>query len=81
VPFIAWHDPAGSKLGITYVLKRGASTVTAGQSQVKLAHDDHDQPQGQPQACPHRSYTLTVTVEDIHGQSESEAIALTPMSR
>ena len=24
VPFIAWHDPAGSTLGLTYVMKQGS---------------------------------------------------------
>ena len=31
VPFIAWHDPAGSALGLSYVLKEGSSTVASGQ--------------------------------------------------
>ena len=29
VPFIAWHDPAGSPLGVNYVMKHGSSTVAS----------------------------------------------------
>jgi hypothetical protein len=80
VPFIAWHDPAGTMLGLTYVLKEGASTVAGGQPQVTLARDGTVVFQVTAKPAKNQAYTLTVTVEDDHGQSESHAIALVPVS-
>jgi hypothetical protein len=80
VPFIAWHDPAGSTLGTTYVMKAGTSTVAIGQPQVTLARDDTVTFQVTYEPVKNQAYTLTVAVEDKHGQSESHAIALIPIS-
>jgi hypothetical protein len=80
VPFIAWHDPAGTTLDLTYVVKEGTSTVTIGQPQVTLARDDTVTFQVSSEPVKDHNYTLTVTVEDKHGQSESHVIALIPLS-
>ena len=80
VPFIAWHDPAGSALGLTYVMKQGSSTVAIGQPRVTLARDETVTFQVRFKPVKHQAYTLTVTVEDKHGQSESHVIALIPDS-
>jgi Glycosyl hydrolase catalytic core len=80
VPFIAWHDAAGSALGVTYVMKMGTSTVVTGQPQVTLARDETVTFQVRFTPVKHQAYTLSVTVEDKHGQSESHEIALIPDS-
>ena len=81
VPFIAWHDPAGSALGTTYVMKEGStSTVVVGQPRVTLARDDMVTFQVRFKPVKNQSYALTVTIEDKHGQSESHVIALIPAS-
>jgi hypothetical protein len=80
VPFIAWHDPGGSKLGLTYVMKEGATTVASGDPQVTLARDDTVTFHVGVEPVRQQSYTLSVRVEDIHGQSESHVIALIPAS-
>lgn len=80
VPFIAWHDPAGSALGLTYVMKQGSSTVASGQPRVTLARDETVTFQVKFKPVKHQVYTLSVTVEDKHGQSESHEIALIPNS-
>lgn len=80
VPFIAWHDPAGSTLAVTYVMKKGTSTVAAGQPRVTLARDDTVTFPVTYKPIRNQAYTLTVAVEDTHGQSESHVIALTPLT-
>jgi Cellulase (glycosyl hydrolase family 5) len=80
VPFIAWHDPAGSTLDLTYVMKEGTSTVVTGQPRVTLARDDTVTFQLTFKPVKNQPYTLTVRVEDKHGQSESHLIALIPVS-
>jgi hypothetical protein len=80
VPFIAWHDPAGATLGLTYGLKDGSSTVVIGQPQVTLARDDTVTFQVKFKPVKNQPYTLTVRVEDKHGQSETHEIALMPAS-
>jgi hypothetical protein len=79
VPFIAWHDPAGSTLGVTYVMKEGTSTVFIGQPQVTLAADDTVTFAVRFKPVKGQAYTLAVRVEDRHGQSESHVIALIPV--
>ena len=80
VPFIAWHDPAGSALGVTYVIKEGTSTVVIGQPRVTLARDDTVTFQVRFKPVKNQAYMLTVRIEDKHGQSESHVIALIPVS-
>jgi hypothetical protein len=80
LPFIAWHDPAGSTLGLTYVLKEGTSTVVIGEPRVTLAHDDTVTFQVRFKPVKQQPYTLSVRVEDKHGQSETHEIALIPAS-
>ncbi len=78
VPFIAWHDPAGSELGVSYELKAGGSIVAGGEPRVTLAHDDTVTFHVPFKPLKHRAYTITVHVEDIHGQSETHVLALIP---
>ncbi len=80
VPFIAWHDPAGSTLGLIYVMKEGTSTVVIGEPRVTLARDDTVTFQVKFKPVKNQRYTLTVNVEDRHGQSETHVIALIPVS-
>ncbi len=79
VPFIAWHDPAGSGLAATYLVREGASTVASGQTRVTLARDDTVTVEVGFRPVEHRAYTLTLRIEDEHGQSESHVIALIPL--
>jgi hypothetical protein len=80
VPFIAWHDPAGSTLGLTYALKRGSLTVMTGQPAATLTRQDMVTFRVGFTPVKNQIYTLIVSVEDIHGQSESHVIALLPAS-
>jgi putative glycosyl hydrolase len=80
VPFIAWHDPAGTTLDLTYVMKEGTSTVAIGQPPVTLDRDQDVTFNVNYDPAPHQAYTLTVAVADQHGQSESHVIALIPAS-
>jgi hypothetical protein len=80
VPFIAYHDPAGTALGLTYAVKEGTSTVVTGQPSVTLNRDQEVTFKLNYDPVPHQTYTLTVAVEDNHGQSESHVIALIPAS-
>jgi hypothetical protein len=80
VPFIAWHDPTGSTLDLTYRMKRRTSTVATGRPRVTLARDDTITVEVRYRPAPDQPYTLTITVEDTHGQSEKHVIALIPAS-
>lgn len=80
VPFIAWHDPAGAALEVTYAVKDGASTVLAGRQRVTLARDETVRFRVAYHPAAHRAYTLETTVEDANGQSESHVVALVPVS-
>ena len=62
------------------MLKKGSSTVAAGQPRVTLARDETVTFPVRFKPVKHQAYTLTVTVEDMHGQSESHVIALIPLS-
>jgi hypothetical protein len=77
-PFIAWHDPAGSTLGLTYVMTQGGSTVAGGERRVTLDRDRAVSFTVNYDPLLDRTYTLTVKVEDRHGQSETHVIALMP---
>lgn len=80
VPFIAYHDAPGTTLGLTYVMKEGNSTVFIGQPRVTLQQDEQVTFQVKFSPVKGQAYTLTVGVEDKHGQGEQHIIALIPNS-
>jgi hypothetical protein len=80
MPFIAWHDPAGTTLSLTYTIKKGTSTVATGQPAVTLERDQDVTFNANYTPVAGQAYTLTVTVKDTHGESESHMVALIPVS-
>lgn len=77
VPFMAYHDPAGTTVGVTYALRLGSRVVALGQPRARLL-DNETIRFSLPHFLPLRgkSYELTAVVNDRHGQTEHQVVAL-----
>jgi len=78
VPFMAYHDSPGTKVGVSYTIRRGTTMVASGDPQATLQRDATITfPVGfEPAAA--TSYTMTVLVKDANGQSEQHIVSLLP---
>jgi len=78
VPFMAYHDAVGSKLGVKYVVYRGVHKVGAGEAAPKLLSSQAvtlTLKSLKPAAG--MVYTATVNVGDKNGQHQIEIVSLT----
>jgi hypothetical protein len=81
VPFLAYRDAAGTTLGTIYDMKEGNSTVFIGQPRVTLARDATVTLQVKFSPVKGQPYTLSVQIEDKHGDSEHHTIELIPSTQ
>ncbi len=77
VPFLAYHDAIGSKLGVTYQVYLGKRRVSVGQSGVKLAADQSVSFPIAFKPAKGDAYTVNVNVGDKNGQHQVRTVSLT----
>ena len=80
VPFMLYHDPPGVDVGVSYQIQAGGGVLGRGQPRVPLlANETITFPVNfRPQAGV--SYTLSIVVNDKHGQTEKHVVILVPPS-
>jgi hypothetical protein len=82
VPFIAYHNPPGAKLGITYRIYLNHKLVSVQQAISKLrSRDGTVSFKVQFKPAKGKEYAMTVDVGDTHGQHQSRTVALVPPSQ
>jgi hypothetical protein len=77
VPFLAYHDAVGSKMGVTYQVFLGKKRVAVGQSGVKLSASQSVSFPIKFKPAPKGVYSATVNVGDKNGQHQVVAMSLT----
>jgi hypothetical protein len=80
VPFMVYHDPPGTEVGVTYTIRQGSKTVAAGQPREPLGADENLAFPVAFRPAKGQSYTMTVVVNDSHGQTERHIVQLIPAS-
>jgi Glycosyl hydrolases family 39 len=82
VPFIAYHNPPGTVVGLTWrVYQTNGKTVAAiGQPRVVIAHDQTITFKVNFKPVKKQTYLLTGLVNDKHGQTEQIRVQLVPPS-
>ena len=80
VPYIAYHDPPGSVVGVTYrvFLPNGRTIAALGQPRTTVARDQTITFNVNFKPQKGANYLLTALVNDKHGQSETIRISLVP---
>lgn len=78
VPFMAYHDSPGTKVGVSYTIRRGATVVASGEPQATLQRDASITFPVAFDPVAATSYTMTVLVKDANGQSEQHVVSLLP---
>ena len=81
VPFLAYHDPPGTTIGVTYKVTQGKKSLAVGQPQAKIAGADRSisfvakfvPVKGQ-------AYSVTVDANDKNGWQEHHVVAVTTTS-
>jgi Cellulase (glycosyl hydrolase family 5) len=80
VPFMTYHDAPGARLGVMYSIRQGKKIVATGEPIVKIQSDGTvDVPIGFDPAKG-KTYTMTVTFNDVGGQTETHMVELLPAS-
>jgi Cellulase (glycosyl hydrolase family 5) len=77
VPFLAYHDAIGAKLGVTYQVFLGKKRVAVGQAGVKLAANQSVSFTAKFNPIKGNAYTVNVNVGDKNGQHQVRTISLT----
>ncbi|HZQ04820.1 MAG TPA: cellulase family glycosylhydrolase [Gaiellaceae bacterium] len=77
-PFIAYHDPAGAVVLITYRVYKGSKLVFVAQETSRLNGQQQVPVNVKFKPARKTPYLLTVDIGDKHGQHEKRAIALLP---
>jgi|SRR5581483_4670610 len=80
VPFLTYHDFAGTPVGVTYRIFLGKSIAAGGQPLVKLAADQTVSFKVKFKPAKGAAYLMTVDVNDKHGQHAKRTIALVSSS-
>ncbi len=78
VPFLTYHDLPGAPVGVTYRVYLGRSVAAIGQPLVHLAADQTVSFRVKFKPAKGMSYTMTVVVNDKHGQKATRTVALVP---
>jgi hypothetical protein len=77
VPFLAYHDAIGAKLGVTYQVFLGKKRVAVGQAGVKLAANQSVSFTAKFNPITGNAYTVNVNVGDKNGQHQVRTVSLT----
>jgi hypothetical protein len=80
VPFLTYHDFAGTPVGVTYKIYQGRSVAAVGQPRTKIAVDQTVSFKVKFKPAKNTTYLMTVDVNDIHGQHSSRTVALVSAS-
>jgi hypothetical protein len=78
VPFMVYHDPPGTDVGITYTVKHGNVVIAVGQPREPLGRDEQLTFRVKFNPVKGKGYTMTVVVNDKPGQTERHTVALVP---
>src|SRR5262249_24694546 len=76
VPVMAYYNPVGTKLGLTWAVKQGQKNLAISQPLLKLQTGGTITIPVNFKPVKGQSYTMTVNVNDKHGHTESSVIAL-----
>jgi Glycosyl hydrolase catalytic core len=77
VPFMIDHDPPGKYVGVTWAI-RVPKGIIGGQPRVKLQTDETITFPVSFKPVKGQTYTMTVLVNDVHGQTERHVVQLLP---
>jgi hypothetical protein len=77
VPFMIDHDPPGTHVGVTYTI-RTPRGIVEGQPRVRLQTNESVTFPVSFRPVKGQTYTMTVVVNDIHGQTERHIVQLMP---
>ncbi len=80
VPFMLSFDPPGTEIGIKYTIKSKSQVLGAGEAREPLQSNEDVTFPVAFNPAKGVSYTMTVSVNDIHGQTEQHVIALIPVT-
>jgi hypothetical protein len=80
VPFLAYHDFAGTRVGVTYRIFQGRAVAALGQPRSVIAADQTVSFKVNFRPTKGFSYLMTVDVNDRHGQHSKRTIALVATS-
>ena len=80
VPVMAYYNPVGTKVGMTWAVKQGKKNLAIAQPLLPIQKGGTVTIPVNFKPVKGQSYTMTVTVNDKHGHKESSVIALLPSS-
>lgn len=78
VPVMAYYNPTGTKVGLTWAVKQGTKNLAIAQPLLPIQKGGTIKIPVSYKPAKGQSYTMTVTVNDKHGHVESSVIALLP---
>ena len=78
VPVMAYYNPTGTKVGLTWALKLGSKNLLISQPLLPIQKGGTITIPVKYKPAKGVSYTMTVAVNDKHGHTESSVIALLP---
>ncbi len=78
VPVMAYYNPTGTKVGLTWALKLGSKNLLISQPLLPIQRGGTITIPVKYKPAKGVSYTMTVAVNDKHGHTESSVIALLP---
>jgi hypothetical protein len=78
VPVMAYYNPTGTKLGLTWAVKKGKKNLAISQPLLRLQAGGTITIPVNFRPDKGQAYTMTVTVNDTHGHVEASVIALLP---
>jgi hypothetical protein len=80
VPVMAYYNPTGTKVGLTWAVKQGKKNLAIAQPLLPIQKGGTITIPVNFKPVAGQSYTMTVKVNDKHGHTESTVIALLPSS-
>jgi hypothetical protein len=78
VPFLTYHDFAGTPVGVTYKIYLGKAVAAVGQPRSVIAADQTVSFKVRFKPSKNFTYLMTVDVNDRHGQHAKRTVALVP---
>jgi len=78
VPVMAYYNPTGTKLGLTWAVKQGKKNLAIAQPLLPLQKGGTLKIPVNFKPVKGQNYAMTVSVNDKHGHTESSVIALLP---
>jgi hypothetical protein len=76
VPYLAWYDPSGAKIGITYKVVNGRRSVAVGQPVGRIAPDQTVSFVARFRPLAGKTYAMSVTLNNRHGQHITRKLML-----